>query len=388
MDLARNMNIHLLASTVDHLKNSLLPVHPLVSTSIASRIANKFGGVFPDGVAHPINTQQVLALFQYAQQHRAKIVVCRNSSWYTPFVADGRPILLINIANLTLFDLDEHNAMVSFGVGIPAVDLEIKLRAKGFSLGHFSQLVDYPTLCDLASEVRDKDVMAAGFGVSSFLIGAVFVSPKDIRIVSAASMIPESGDLYQALDIGGYLSTILTQVTVRVIPINMLTTQRLAPSVTANKDDDGEAEFMLWEKQFAPLNKSAQRFLSDLEKSKYQSLFIQLQEAIGHSKEKFNWGEYCVDIVPSEDETAIYLVKIAAQKVGSSAWLQTKFGLTARESSVCYLLLRGRTDKDTARLLNLSYWTVRTHVSNILRKFGVSSRNEIGVIILDAITQQ
>ncbi|TDK63746.1 FAD-binding protein [Sapientia aquatica] len=388
MNLARNMNIHLLASTADHLKNSLLPAHPLVSTSIASRIANKFGGAFPDGVADPINTQQVRSLFQYAQQHQAKIVVCRNSSWYTPFVAGGRPILLINIANLMFFDLDEHNGMVSFGVGISAVDLEIKLRAKGFSLGHFSQLVDYPTLCDLASEVRDKDVLAAGFGVSSFLIGAVFASPNDIWVVSAASMIPESEDLYQALYFGGDLPAILTQVTVRVTPINMLTTQRLAPSVTANKGDEGEAEFMLWEKQFAPLNKSAQRFLSDLEKSEYQSLMIQLHDAIGQSRDHFNWGEYCIDIVPSEDEAAIYSVKIAAQKVGSSAWLQTKFGLTARESKVCYLLLRGRTDKDTARLLNLSYWTVRTHVSNILRKFGVSSRNEIGVIILDAITQQ
>lgn len=52
--------------------------------------------------------------------------------------------------------------------------------------------------------------------------------------------------------------------------------------------------------------------------------------------------------------------------------------LTPRESEVLELLQRGRTNAQIANELSLGIETVRTHVRNILRKLGVSSRKELG----------
>ncbi len=50
--------------------------------------------------------------------------------------------------------------------------------------------------------------------------------------------------------------------------------------------------------------------------------------------------------------------------------------LTARESEVMRLLARGRSNREIAEELVISPKTASVHVSNILAKFGVSSRGE------------
>src|SRR5262249_39730373 len=51
-------------------------------------------------------------------------------------------------------------------------------------------------------------------------------------------------------------------------------------------------------------------------------------------------------------------------------------GLTERESEVLRLIATGRSNKQIAEALFVSAKTVSVHVSNILAKFGVSSRGE------------
>lgn len=50
--------------------------------------------------------------------------------------------------------------------------------------------------------------------------------------------------------------------------------------------------------------------------------------------------------------------------------------LTAREQDVLRLLATGATNRQIAQELYIGKETVKTHVSNILRKFGASSRTE------------
>jgi DNA-binding NarL/FixJ family response regulator len=50
--------------------------------------------------------------------------------------------------------------------------------------------------------------------------------------------------------------------------------------------------------------------------------------------------------------------------------------LTPRERDVLRLLADGLPDRDIAAALTISSRTVETHVSNILRKFGVRNRAE------------
>lgn len=50
------------------------------------------------------------------------------------------------------------------------------------------------------------------------------------------------------------------------------------------------------------------------------------------------------------------------------------FEMTARQQQILELLLRNLSNKQIGRALNLSHFTVRNHISQILRLLGVSSR--------------
>ncbi len=51
-------------------------------------------------------------------------------------------------------------------------------------------------------------------------------------------------------------------------------------------------------------------------------------------------------------------------------------GLTPRETEVLDLLARGRLDKEVARALGVSVWTVHSHLRRIFAKYGVHTRTE------------
>lgn len=51
--------------------------------------------------------------------------------------------------------------------------------------------------------------------------------------------------------------------------------------------------------------------------------------------------------------------------------------LTAKEKSVLDLIKAGKTNKEIAEELGISLSTVKTHINNIYKKLGVSSREDI-----------
>jgi DNA-binding NarL/FixJ family response regulator len=57
------------------------------------------------------------------------------------------------------------------------------------------------------------------------------------------------------------------------------------------------------------------------------------------------------------------------------SWQQ--HGLSSRESEICAALIRGLDDKQIAHDLNISFWTVRTHITKIFTKLGVLNRREL-----------
>ena len=59
------------------------------------------------------------------------------------------------------------------------------------------------------------------------------------------------------------------------------------------------------------------------------------------------------------------------------------YGLTPRESEVIVLLAYGRTLSIIARDLQIAKGTARTHIENIYRKLGVSSREELFKLLDD-----
>ncbi|ETK33743.1 helix-turn-helix transcriptional regulator, partial [Microbispora sp. ATCC PTA-5024] len=60
------------------------------------------------------------------------------------------------------------------------------------------------------------------------------------------------------------------------------------------------------------------------------------------------------------------------------------YGLTGRELAVLRLVSRGMTNREIARELHISAGTAGVHVSNILRKLGVTSRVQAAAMVRDA----
>jgi two-component system response regulator DevR len=74
-------------------------------------------------------------------------------------------------------------------------------------------------------------------------------------------------------------------------------------------------------------------------------------------------------------EKVVQLLRIAGYERERVRAAQTTFDrLTRREREVLQILADGLDDFESARQLNVSPETIKTHVSNIMRKLGVSSR--------------
>lgn len=74
-----------------------------------------------------------------------------------------------------------------------------------------------------------------------------------------------------------------------------------------------------------------------------------------------------------------YLPPAVAERLAERAAFQA---LTARELEVLALIARGLSNKDVARVLVASEFTVKAHVRNLLAKLGVDSRTEAAVLAM------
>lgn len=68
------------------------------------------------------------------------------------------------------------------------------------------------------------------------------------------------------------------------------------------------------------------------------------------------------------------------RQVASELW-QCWFSLTPREQQVAALACLGYANAEIANQLGVSVDTVKTHVRNILPKFGVSNRKELSLLL-------
>ncbi len=133
-------------------------------------------------------------------------------------------------------------------------------------------------------------------------------------------------------------------------------------------------------------NEKARTIMAGLTAEERDALYRQvLEAAFGSPRGQWKGFGFCVERLPADDSPEMVCrVHLIARVVGSSAWFQQQFGVTLREGEVCQLLLKGMSDKQIAQALNISYWTVRTHVGHIMRKLGVDSRCAIGLAALKA----
>ena len=81
---------------------------------------------------------------------------------------------------------------------------------------------------------------------------------------------------------------------------------------------------------------------------------------------------------PKQKRRILVQIQALGRPLPSPASVSHQHGLTPREATVALLLAGGLSDKAIARQLDISWHTVRTHVRNILRKLGLSSRRKVG----------
>lgn len=81
--------------------------------------------------------------------------------------------------------------------------------------------------------------------------------------------------------------------------------------------------------------------------------------------------------------------RIAANGVTMPQWnsglLETRFGLTPRESEVLIWVAQGKTNSDAAAILGITPHTVRTHLEHVFAKLGVETRHAASLCALEVL---
>ncbi len=159
----RRSNDAPLNEVTQRVPRSRLVDHALVSTDIFERITHSYGqsmsdwiamrsGHFPafvDGVAYPVNRADVRTLIDYARSTGVRLIPYGGGTsvvgHLTP-VGDA-PTLSVDMRRMSdLIALDAESQLATFGAGIAGMDVEAKLRARGFTLGHYPQSFEFSTV--------------------------------------------------------------------------------------------------------------------------------------------------------------------------------------------------------------------------------------------------
>ncbi len=143
---------------------SCLASHPLISVEPVNRVRHARGqslpdwialrsgriGSFPDGVAYPRSHADVRELLRYGKEAGVHLIPYGGGTSVVGHInpmGGDTPVLTIDLRWMNdLQQFDERSGLATFGAGIAGPDLEARLRALGYTLGHFPQSFELSTL--------------------------------------------------------------------------------------------------------------------------------------------------------------------------------------------------------------------------------------------------
>lgn len=216
---------------------SRLPNHPLVTQlaedraryargqSLPDWIALRNGRIpaFPDGIARPMNEDEVRQLLHYAQTVGAKLIPYGGGTsvvgHINPVPGDA-PVLTVSMERLNrLRGLDETSQLATFEAGVTGPDVEAQLRARGYTLGHFPQSFEYSTLGGWVV-TRSSGQQSLGYGrIEALFAGGKLLSPVGVLDMPPFPASAAGPDVRQlVLGCEGRMG-ILTEAIVRVSPM-------------------------------------------------------------------------------------------------------------------------------------------------------------------------
>jgi alkyldihydroxyacetonephosphate synthase len=216
---------------------SRLPDHPLVVSDPLLRLRHARGQslpdwialrsgripVFPDGVAFPKTEEEVRVLLRYAASVGARVIPYGGGTSVVGHInplPGGRPVLTVSLARMAaLHHLDPEAQLATFDAGITGPELESRLNAHGFTLGHFPQSFEYSTLGGWIA-ARSSGQQSLGYGrIERLFAGGRLEAPAGTLVLPPFPGSAAGPDLREVvLGSEGRLG-ILTQATVRVTPL-------------------------------------------------------------------------------------------------------------------------------------------------------------------------
>ncbi len=210
---------------------------------------------------------------------------------------------------------------------------------------------------------------------------------RSLRVVGAklsdsfsASEYPECG--MRILSVGGGFNDELLQRTAKLF--DPITTQ---PPVVVFSDSevptDIESAYRCGAKAFIPTSTSPHTTLAILSFILDGGSYFP-PEALLRSQDPIkDPGEIkCVDPAPGAKNSGngSALLETVINPTSTSAIAAERDNLTKRQSDVLEALLEGKSNKEIARILYVSESTVKVHVRQIMRKFGVANRTQAAIL--------
>jgi len=231
-----------LASTPDAAKEAILaavpasrlPAHPLVDTTPEARLTHARGQsmrdwidlrygclhTFPDGVAFARTDEDVRDLLKYSRQAGARVIPYGGGTSVVGHInppQSDTPVLTLSLEKMTgLLDLDETSRLATFQAGVAGPQLEEKLKARGYTLGHFPQSFEYSTLGGWIA-TRSSGQQSYRYGkIEQLFAGGSMETPRgrlEMKPVPASAAGPDVREM--VLGSEGRLG-VITQAQVRV----------------------------------------------------------------------------------------------------------------------------------------------------------------------------
>ncbi|SQD79890.1 FAD-binding oxidoreductase [Moritella yayanosii] len=153
-----------LEDVINQVPESRLPNHRLFDRDPEGRIRHARGQslpdwlamrsgdfeYFPDGVAFPENSDDLVELLSVCQQHHILVIPYGGGTsvagHINPFASE-QAILTVDMGRMNrLIALDTDSQIATFGAGTPGPQVESQLRAQGYTLGHFPQSFELSTI--------------------------------------------------------------------------------------------------------------------------------------------------------------------------------------------------------------------------------------------------
>ena len=183
---------------INRIPVSRLPHHSLISTDPKVRLYHSHGQSlpdwislrggtlqrFPDGVALPSTSDEVLELLDFSEKYNVIVIPFGGGTsvvGHLQVPEVNRPVLSLSLKRLNrLVDLSPSSLLATFESGILGRDLETQLMARGFILGHYPQSFEFSSLGGWVA-TRSSGQQSSHYGrIEQLFAGGELVTPKGL----------------------------------------------------------------------------------------------------------------------------------------------------------------------------------------------------------------